>query len=44
MNYSIPFFNLIIFLVLILSGAWFGIEGVKQTTLKVAEKGRKRTD
>ena len=40
LNYSIPFFNLIISLVLILSGAWFGIEGVKQTTLKVAETHR----
>ena len=40
LNYSIPFFSLIISLVLILSGAWFGIEGVKQTTLKVAETHR----
>lgn len=36
-SFSIPFFNLIISKLCILLGAWFGIKGVKKTTLKVAE-------
>jgi len=39
-NYSIPIVHLIIFVPLFLSGAWFGVEGVKGTTLKVAETHR----
>jgi len=36
-GFSIPLFNLIISILFIALGAWFGITGVKQTTLKVAE-------
>ncbi|MEJ2241037.1 MAG: methyltransferase, partial [Candidatus Bathyarchaeota archaeon] len=39
-NFSIPFLNLIISILFILLGAWFGIKGVQQTTLKVAETHR----
>ena len=39
-DFSIPLFNLIISLLFITLGAWFGIKGVKQTTLKVAETHR----
>ena len=39
-NFSIPLFNLIISIIFILLGTWFGISGVKQTTLKVAETHR----
>ena len=36
-SFSIPLFNLILSIFFIVLGAWFGIKGVKQTTLKVAE-------
>ena len=36
-NLSIPILHLVIFLLLFLLGAWLGIEGVKRTTLRVAE-------
>jgi len=39
-DFSIPLLNLIISLLFITLGAWFGIKGVKQTTLKVAETHR----
>jgi len=39
-NYSIPLFHLLISIPFILIGAWFGIIGVKVTTLKVAETHR----
>ena len=39
-NFSISFFHLIISLPIISIGAWFGIIGVKKTTLKVAETHR----
>ena len=39
-NYSIPIVHLIVFVPLFLSGAWFGVAGVKGTTLKVAETHR----
>ena len=38
--FSIPLLNLIISIVFITLGAWFGIKGVQQTTLKVAETHR----
>jgi protein-S-isoprenylcysteine O-methyltransferase Ste14 len=37
LNFSIPLLNLIISIPIIILGAWFGIKGVQQTTLKVAE-------
>ena len=39
-GFSIPLLNLIISILFITLGAWFGIKGVKQTTLKVAETHR----
>jgi protein-S-isoprenylcysteine O-methyltransferase Ste14 len=36
-GFSIPLLNVIISILFITLGAWFGIKGVKQTTLKVAE-------
>jgi len=39
-SFSIPLFNLIISIPVITLGAWFGIKGVQQTTLKVAETHR----
>ena len=39
-GFSIPLLNLIISILFITLGAWFGIMGVKQTTLKVAETHR----
>ncbi len=36
-NYSIPLVHLIISIPIILLGAWFGIVGVKETTLEVSE-------
>ena len=36
-GFSIPLFNFVLSLPFIVLGAWFGIAGVKQTTLKVAE-------
>lgn len=39
-SFSIPFLNLIISILVVSLGAWFGIKGVKQTTLKVAETHR----
>jgi len=39
-NFSIPIIHLIISLPFIIIGAWFGIESVKETTLKVAETHR----
>ena len=39
-GFSIPLLNLIISIPIITSGAWSGIKGVQQTTLKVAETHR----
>ena len=39
-DFSIPLLNLMISILFIMLGAWFGIKGVKQTTLKVAETHR----
>ena len=39
-SFSIPFLNLIISILFVTFGSWFGIKGVKQTTLKVAETHR----
>ena len=39
-GFSTPLFNLSISILLVSLGAWFGIKGVKQTTLKVAETHR----
>lgn len=39
-NFSIPLLQLIISTFLIIPGTWFGIKGVKDTTLKVAETHR----
>ena len=39
-GFSIPLLNLTISIPNIILGAWFGIKGVKQTTLKVAETHR----
>ena len=39
-GYTIPLFHLIIAIPLISVGAWFGIVGVKEVTLKVAETHR----
>ena len=40
MDFSIPLLHLIISILLIIPGAWFGIKGVEGTTLKVAETHR----
>jgi len=42
-NFSIPLFNLAACLLLILHGSWLAINGVKETTLKVAETHRPTT-
>lgn len=42
-NFSIPLFHLIICLPFLALGTWFGIEGTKETTLKVAETHRTET-
>jgi protein-S-isoprenylcysteine O-methyltransferase Ste14 len=39
-NVTIPLLNLIIFAPFFEAGAWFGIKGVNETTLKVAETHR----
>jgi protein-S-isoprenylcysteine O-methyltransferase Ste14 len=39
-NYSIPFFYLLISIPFIIIGAWFGIVSVKETSLKVSETHR----
>jgi protein-S-isoprenylcysteine O-methyltransferase Ste14 len=39
-SFSIPILHLIIFSPLFLAGVWLGIEGVRETTLKVAETHR----
>ncbi|MBY8985589.1 MAG: isoprenylcysteine carboxylmethyltransferase family protein [Candidatus Lokiarchaeota archaeon] len=39
-SYPIPLFHLILALPIISTGAWFGIVGVKEVTLKVAETHR----
>ncbi len=39
-NFTIPILHLIIFAPFFAAGAWLGIEGVKETTLKVAETHR----
>lgn len=39
-GFSIPLFNLVLSIPFIALGAWFGIKGVKQTTLKAAETHR----
>ena len=39
-GYTIPLFHLILVIPLISTGAWFGIVGVKEVTLKVAETHR----
>jgi protein-S-isoprenylcysteine O-methyltransferase Ste14 len=39
-NFSIPLFHLLISIPFLLEGAWFGINGVKEVTLKVAETHR----
>ncbi|MFX1465577.1 MAG: methyltransferase family protein [Promethearchaeota archaeon] len=39
-NFSIPVFHLIICAPVIVLGAWFGIKGVQETTLRVAETHR----
>jgi protein-S-isoprenylcysteine O-methyltransferase Ste14 len=39
-NFFIPLFHLIISIPFLLEGAWFGINGVKEITLKVAETHR----
>ncbi len=40
LNFSIPLLHLTIFTPLFVSGAWLGIKGTKETTLKVAETHR----
>ena len=42
-GFSISLFHLIISIFLLMLGAWFGIMGVRQTTLKVAETHRTET-
>jgi protein-S-isoprenylcysteine O-methyltransferase Ste14 len=42
-NFAIPLFNLAACLLLILPGSWLAINGVKETTLKVAETHRPKT-
>ena len=39
-NFSIPLLHLVISIPIIVIGAWFGIAGVKRTSLKVAETHR----
>jgi protein-S-isoprenylcysteine O-methyltransferase Ste14 len=39
-NFSIPLLHLIVFVPFFALGAWLGIKGVKETTLKVAETHR----
>ena len=39
-SFSVPLFDSIISVFFMVLGAWFGIKGVKQTTLKVAETHR----
>ena len=39
-NFSIPVLHMIIFIPFFALGSWLGIEGVKETTLKVAETHR----
>jgi protein-S-isoprenylcysteine O-methyltransferase Ste14 len=39
-NFSLPLIHIVICLLFLVPGAWFGIEGVKETTLKVAETHR----
>ncbi|MBE0511961.1 isoprenylcysteine carboxylmethyltransferase family protein [Candidatus Bathyarchaeota archaeon] len=39
-NFSIPFFHLIISIPFLIPGAWLAIKGVRETTLKVAETHR----
>lgn len=39
-DFSIPFVHLIVFTPLFIVGAWFGIRGVQQTTLQMAETHR----
>ena len=39
-NYSIPFFYLLISIPFIIIGAWFGIVSVKETSIKVSETHR----
>jgi protein-S-isoprenylcysteine O-methyltransferase Ste14 len=39
-NLTIPFIHLLLFLPFFVVGAWFGIKGVTETTLKVAETHR----
>lgn len=39
-NLTIPLLNLIVFVPFFIVGAWFGIRGVTETTLKVAETHR----
>ena len=40
LNFSIPLLHLTIFMPLFAAGAWLGIKGTKETTLKVAETHR----
>ena len=42
-GFSIPLFHLIISIFFLMLGAWLGIKGVRQTTLKVAETHRTET-
>jgi protein-S-isoprenylcysteine O-methyltransferase Ste14 len=39
-GFSIPLLHLVISILLVIPGSWFGIKGVKGTTLKVAETHR----
>jgi len=39
-NFSIPFFHLAMCTLFLIPGAWFAVNGVKETTLKVAETHR----
>ena len=39
-NFSLPVVHLLVFVPFFLVGAWLGIEGVRETTLKVAETHR----
>jgi protein-S-isoprenylcysteine O-methyltransferase Ste14 len=39
-NFSLPVVHLMVFVPFFLVGAWLGIEGVRETTLKVAETHR----
>jgi len=42
-DFSIPLLHLIICILLLITGAWLAIKGVKETTLKVAETHRTET-